>query len=197
MLRMLASDSRWLIHKMVFTGCLLTALILMIGCEPKPDQSAEASNPQRVGVYDSRSIAIAFVNSPAYKQYVQPILNANHQAYAQAVEDGDTDRVEQLKAWGQAHQTKLHMQAFSTEPVDELLKHVQSSLPLIKQQTGVDRLVCKWDKQAMAEVGKAQQVDVTLLLIDAFKPTPTQRKAAIEILKHQPIALDAARHIDD
>ncbi|MAX27325.1 MAG: hypothetical protein CMJ19_22740 [Phycisphaeraceae bacterium] len=169
----------------------------MTGCQPQPEQSAEAIDPQRVGVYDSRSIAIAFVNSPAYKQHVQPIHTANHQAYAQAVEDGDTARVEQLKAWGQAQQTKLHMQAFSTEPVDEILKHVQSSLPLIKQQTGVDRLICKWDKQAMAEVGKAQQVDVTLLLIDAFKPTPTQRKAAIEILKHQPIALDAARRIDD
>lgn len=178
---------------------MIFSVILLAGCEPKPDPaiSKVSTNQQRIGIYDSRSIAVAYVNSPAYRKYVQPVMDRKHLAYSKAQKEGNTPAIEELKAWGQAQQTRLHMQAFSTESVDEILKQIADRLPMIKQQVGVSRLVSKWDQEALDNINATQQVDVTMLLIDALEPTVTQRKSAIEIQQHKPISLKKARQIDD
>lgn len=194
---------RWNMTLNLLTVCsLLMGAMLMTGCQLKSrsQKSSPASSNvsnEKVGVYDSRSIAIAFVNSPSWKESVQPIQDSKHQAYSQAVKDGDTQAIEELKAWGQAQQTKLHTQAFSTESVDEMLALIADRLPLIQQQVGVTRLVSMWDIDALTSVDAKEQVDVTMLLIDALEPTTTQRKAAIEIQQHTPISLAQARQIRD
>ena len=173
--------------------------ILILGCEPKPEQinSKVSNNQQRVGIYDSRSIAIAYVNSPTYIQQVQPVMDRKHEAYTKALKDGDTQTANKIKAWGQAQQTQLHLQAFSTQPVDEILKQIADRLPMIKQQAGVSRLVSKWDQEAMAAIKGSEQIDITMNLIDTLQPTAMQRQAAIDIQQHHPITLSQAKQIND
>jgi hypothetical protein len=91
----------------------------------------------------------------------------------------------------------MHMQAFSTAPVDDILEHIKDSLPEIKQKAGVTTLVSKWDQEALARYPSAELVDVTMMLVDALHPNEQQRKHAIEIQKQAPIPLDEAEKIKD
>jgi len=159
---------------------------------------AETSEPQkkadslstRIGIYDSRAIAVAFVGSEVFKAIVGKKMADMMAEYKKAGSEGDEKRVEELKAWGEAQQALLHKQGFSTAPVDDILGHITDRLPEIKKQAKVDMLLSKWNTQALAKHKQAEQVDVTMLLVEAFKPNEKQKKSAIEIQKHEPVPLE-------
>jgi hypothetical protein len=117
--------------------------------------------------------------------------------YEKAKANGDQKRIDALKAEGAAGQKRLHMQGFSTAPVDDLLETIKDRLPAMEKKAGVEKLVSKWDKKTLAQYKSAELVDVTLLLVDAFEPNEQQRKMAIEIQKHEPIPLEQAEKIKD
>jgi len=151
---------------------------------PQPDAGS------RVGVYDSRAIAIAFVGSELYHATDGKQLAEMMAEYDKAKAEGNQKRMAELEAWGEAHQELLHKQGFSTAPVDGILEHIADQLPKIKEQAGVDGIVSKWDTEALAKLQATEQVDITMLLVEAFKPTDQQKKWAIEAQKHDPVPLE-------
>lgn len=165
--------------------------IAQVSCAGPQSEREDASTPvTRIGTYDSRAIAIAFVGSEVYKATVGKKLANMMAEYKKAEAAGDKKRVEELKAWGEAQQALFHKQGFSTAPVDDILDHIDNQLPAIKKQTNVNLLVSKWDKKTLAKHKSAERVDVTRNLIEAFKPNDKQKKSAIEIQKHDPIPLE-------
>jgi hypothetical protein len=52
-------------------------------------------------------------------------------------------------------------------------------------------------KAGLAKHINAEVVDVTMALVEAFKPNERQRKSAITIQQHDPIPLDRAEKIRD
>ena len=154
----------------------------------------QATNaPVKVGTYDSRSIAIAFVGSPAFKQWMTPI----QAEYAKAKQSGDAAGMKKIEQEMQKDQKLRHMQGFSTAPVDDVLKTIEARLPDVQKAAGVDVIISKWDQAALAKYEKAEKIDVTMRLVDEFHPSDRQRKSAIEIQKHEPISLKEAEKIDD
>jgi len=117
--------------------------------------------------------------------------------HAEATAAGDEKRIRELRAEGEARQRQLHMQGFSTAPVDNVLETIRDRLPAIRQRAGVEALVSKWDRDALARYPGAEQVEVTMALVDALQPDPRQRQSAIEVQKHAPIPLEEARNIKD
>lgn len=91
----------------------------------------------------------------------------------------------------------MHIQGFSTAPVDNILDHIKDRLSAIKEKAGVTALVSKWDKAGLAKYKDAELVDVTMALVDAFNPSDRQRKSASEIQKNDPIPLEQAENIRD
>ena len=94
---------------------------------------------ERIGIYDSRAIAVAYGGSKYLKQELQD-LTAKHK---KATDAGDAKETTRLEAEGQAAQAKLHKQAFSTAPVNDLLVHISSALPKIQEAAGVTAIVSK------------------------------------------------------
>ncbi len=201
-------------NSMVLASALLVVLASVVSAEPPSDSPAKApvdshegaqndsSSPgseavRAIGVYDSRSVAIAFVGSKVYEATAGKELAEKMAAYEKAKAAGDEDQLAELEAWGKAQQQRLHKQGFSTAPVADILKHIDDKLPQIAKAAGVDRLISKWDEQALAGHPSARRVDVTESLIDAFEPNERQRNAALGIRKHRPLSLDKAEKIDD
>jgi hypothetical protein len=149
--------------------------------------------PKRIGIYDSRAIAVAFAGSASFQEWMKSIKAEHDRARAA----GDANRMKQIEADMRGRQTLAHKQAFSTAPVDECLKHVENRMPEIRQKAGVSDIVSKWDAEALKKYSLAEKVDVTMLLVDAFQPNERQRKSAIEIQKHKPITLEEAEKIKD
>ena len=54
----------------------------------------------------------------------------------------------------------------------------------------VDRIVSKWDEEAIAALGSAERVDVTMELVQAMETDERQLKAVRQIGKQPPIPLE-------
>ena len=172
-------------------SCFL--LMAAIGLSATAFAAEPAPSKPRIGVYDSRAVAVAFAGSDAHKAWMKPLITEHEKAKAA----GDTKRMKELEAEGKARQKRAHTQAFATAPVDDILDHVKDQLPEIRSRAGVSVLVSKWDKKQLAKHKSAERVDVTLALVDAFKPNEKQRKSAIDIQRHKPISIRKAEQIDD
>jgi len=174
-------------RKALLLAVLLVAGLLLCACGKAEDAI------ERIGVYDSRSIAVAWAGTASYNNSLSSL-----QAEWQAAKDaGDQDRVAELEAEAEAQQRLLHLQAFSTAPVDEILAHIEDSVAEIMQQAGVTLLVSKWDAETLAKYPSAEQVDVTMRLVDALQPNERQRQTAISIQESEPIPLEEAEKIRD
>lgn len=174
------------------TLCVLGLCAGAVGAE----ESRIETKP-RVGVYDSRAIAVAFVGSPVYAATEGKKLAERMAEHTKAKAEGNQKRVAELEAWGRAQQVLLHKQVFSTASVDDILKHIQDRMPDIAKAAGVGPIVSKWDRETLTQYPSAEWVDVTMALVDAFNPNDRQRTRAIEIQKHAPISLEQAEKIQD
>ena len=186
-----------MITKRYCTG-LITALIAVstlvvaIGL-PQAGLAEETPAKARVGIYDSRAVAVAFAGSAAFNKWLSE-LKAEH---AKAKASGDQQRVAELQAEGAARQRLLHLQGFSTAPVTNILEQIKDKLPALEQKAGVSVLVSKWDQEGLARYKDGALVDVTMALVDALNPSERQRQSAIDIQKHKPISLKEAAQIRD
>lgn len=146
---------------------------------------------ERVGIYDSRVLAYACFNSPEHLAALR-VQMAEARA---AQEQGDEGRYRVLEAKLKAEQQRAHLQVFSTEPVPEALAELGPRIEAVRRETGVSRLVSKWDTDAMREVANADQVDVTAALIRDVNLSPAQRRIARDIERKLPLPLTEARRL--
>jgi hypothetical protein len=150
---------------------------------------AQAESEETIGVYDSRSIAMAYAGTEICTEWLQE-LRSKHEA---AVAAGDEELAAKLDEEGRAWQHKMHLQGFSTAPVDEIIALIEDKLPEIMEKHAVSAIVSKWDKAKLAEYPGSDQVDVTMDLVDALNPNERQRKAAEEVQAHRPMPLKKAK----
>jgi len=179
-------------NQILWAACLATFIMTLADSVGEPMHPGEKTT-YRIGVYDPRAIAVAFAGSEHFKQWMSGL----HAEYKKAKAAGDQKRVEELEAEGAARQRRLHTQAFSAAPVDDILEQIEDRLPSIKQKANVSSLESKWDKEKLAKHPSADRVDLTMELIDALNPNERQRKSAIEIQKHKPIPLEQVENMKD
>jgi hypothetical protein len=170
-----------------FLVMLLGPTLVLCACGTAQNETV------RIGVYDSRAIAVAWAGTASFNEWMGSLQSE----YQNAKAAGDQKRVEELEAEAEARQQLLHMQAFSTAPVDEILAHIEDSVPGIQQEAGVTLLVSKWDTETLANYPSAELVDVTMALVDALHPNEQQRKSAIGIQESEPVPLEEAEKIKD
>jgi hypothetical protein len=182
------------IRRFIVTLSGISSSIVAIGLtQPTVAQDQAPKTQERIGVYDSRAVAVAFAGSAAHEKELQRLMTE----HKKAKDAGDLDKAAKLEAEGKARQVKAHKQAFSTAPVDDILAHITNAIPEIQRTAGVIAIVSKWDETVLKKYSRAEKVDVTMGLVDAFKPNERQRKSAIEIQKHKPISLYQAERIKD
>jgi hypothetical protein len=130
-----------------------------------PASAQSQSNKLRIGVYDSRAVAIAYANSGMFQDSLKTIRTD----YDRAKQANDSKRVKEIDARMKLQQRRLHEQGFSTGSVAYILARVKDSLPAVAQKANVRLLVSKWElNYSSAEV---ETVDVTDELVALFHPT--------------------------
>ena len=181
----------------ILPGCArnppATAQIPVEGNNAGTAESSTDEKPLRIGVYDSRAIAVAWAGTSAFTEW----MGALEVEYNQAKKANDQARIAELEAEADARQRKMHTQAFSTAPVDMIIEFIDDELPAIQRKAGVSMLVSKWDQETLSKYPSAEQVDVTMMLVDAFHPSEKQREFAIDVQKRAPISLEEAEKIQD
>ena len=148
-------------------------------------QSTDAAPPiLRVGTFDSRAVAAAYVRSDIFKRRFESLMAE----YKKAKAADDQKRVQELEAQGKAGQDLLHKQGFGTWPVDDILEHIQAEIPKIAEQAGVQVIVSKW--HIVYQQPGTEFVDVTDLVVKPFNPDEKALKTIQELRKHKPVPLD-------
>jgi hypothetical protein len=131
----------------------------------------------RIGIYDSRAVALTFIKSELYAQ-----VAANLESR------GRDSELAELK-----HQ--FHAQVLSTAPVDNILAYIKDQLPGIADGAQVDLILSKWDSDRLAIYPQVEQVDITMLLVDTFNPGKEQVKDALATMKLPPVSLEQAERM--
>jgi hypothetical protein len=149
----------------IVTVSLLVGAALLNGSGILRAAEKEKRTLLRVGVYDSRAIAIAHYNS----DYWNKILTEKRAELEQAKKEGNAEKVRQIEAWGPAQQTEAHLKGFSTAPVHELLVPVKDKLPDVAQKCGVDVIVSKWEFDYQSP--DAEVMDITDQLAALYNPS--------------------------
>jgi hypothetical protein len=148
------------------------------------------AEPERIGVYDSRAVAVAYAGSDIFIAIVQE----GRAKFEAAKTAGDEELAAALNEEGRALQQLMHKQGFSTAPIDDILEHIKDNIPGIMEKHAVGALVSKWDEATLAKFAGAERVDVTMDLVDAFNPNERQRGYAVDIQEKEPIPLEELEH---
>jgi hypothetical protein len=166
----------------------IAAVVLSLGLTSATQTAAEAGAKLRVGVYDSRAIAIAYGNSE-FNEVVKV-----RKEYDAAKAAGDKKRIEELEEWGPRHQRQLHRQGFGRVPVTDLLEHVRDRLPEVAQKTGVDVIAFECNYLGPG----VEEVDITAELAMLFNPSKKALEWIEDMKNVEPLDLDEIeKHADD
>ena len=156
-----------------------------IGCSPHAAPAPPIPAPGgtegilRIGVYDSRAIAVAYAASPYHDKAIAKL--AEEKSAADLA--GDGRRAQAIKARGAALQTKLHLQGFARAPVDDLLDPVRDRLPEVAARAGVQVILPAPDWRDPA----VQTVDLTDDLVSLYRPTPRTLRTVKELRAKKPV----------
>jgi hypothetical protein len=160
---------------------VLGSLALILGGYATWAQSTAPANRLRIGVYDSRALAVAYSAS----SFHDAELKAMQQELKDAEAARDTKKADQIRARGKNMQTIAHLQAFSNAPVDDAMAALRESLPLIAAAAGVDVIVADVDFKS----DRVETIDVTNLLVAQFKPSDRAQKNIEMIVKQKRIPM--------
>ena len=155
------------------------AVYAAVGAQESQENTSGSS--VRVGVFDSRAVAMAYFRSEAFKRQ----LNEMRVEYKKAKAAGDEKRVKELGVQGPALQALMHKQGFSTWPVDNILEKIKGKIPEIAKEAKVDIIVSKWD--IVYQRAGVEFVDVTDLMVKPFYPDKSTLKIIKEIQKKDPV----------
>ena len=162
--------------------CLLAGMFAVSAGAATAAKPAKAT--MKIGVYDSRGVAIAYARSPEFGKSMMK-LRAD---YEQAKAKGDTALVKKLGQEGPWMQVRLHQRGFSTAGCGDLLAKVADGMPGVAREAGVVLIVSKWEmpyQDASIEV-----VDVTVPIAKLFKADEQTLELLGELAANKPIPFD-------
>lgn len=169
---------------------LLSAAVLTVSVGATATAQSQ-TNRLRVGVYDSRAVAIAYGNSTEFKESMKPI-EADHK---NAQEGKNEKRVKEIESQMQSRQRRAHDQAFSTGSVAPVMAKVKNNLPDVAKQAGVQAIVSKWELNFHAL--EVEVVDVTDKIVALFHVSERGWKWSKEIQSKPPLPLEQiTEHLD-
>jgi hypothetical protein len=158
---------------------------------------SHAGEKPRVGIYDSRAVAVAYGASEMRKTRKTPSDIARDTAQSaldEAKAEGNKTQITKLKA----ELMKLRMQraglAFGTAPVDDILDLIKDRTPKLKQTAKVDELVSKWNSKELAKHQSSELIDVTLLLVAEFDPSKKVLQSVWGVQQTKPMSSRKTDH---
>jgi hypothetical protein len=156
-------------------GALCLSPFPLSAQEPNSDPPAKI----RIGVYDSRAIAVAWAGST-----FNPVEEKMRE-YEVAKKSKDEKKIAELEAWGPAHQRLLHFQGFGRVPVDELLLPVRDEMKKMMSEQQLAAIAMHCDQIA----DNVQLVDVTMDLVKLYDPSERTIEWVKQMKDQQPLSL--------
>ena len=137
---------------MKLTNLAATGLIAALAVAQAPAQTV------RVGTFHKASIVVAFYRSPLWAETLKAKM-------AEMAAANDTKKVQELDAWGNAHQETAHQQLAGEAPITNILEALAPGFPEIAKKARVTMIVADLPYADRS----VEKVDVTEILLDWLK----------------------------
>ena len=141
-------------------------------------------NALRIGVYDSRAIAIAYGGSADF----QRVLQSAHKEYDAAKQAKNDGQMQAVKDRMKLQQRRLHEEGFSTGSVAPIMATLKDVLPEVARQADVQLIVSKWELNEQSP--DVTVVDVTDQLVALFHPSEKVLKWVKSIEAQPPLPIE-------
>ena len=161
----------------------LLVLLVTLGSIVTPIVSCASPASIRIGIYDSRAIAIAYGNSNEFMEVISDLQAEMTKAKAAK----DDSLVRHIEKTAELLQVLSHLRAFSVGSVADILEKHKAEVDLVAKETGVQVIVSKFELIYMAT--DVDTVDITLPLARIFKPSDKALKSISEVPKHEPLPM--------
>ena len=145
----------------------------------------------RVGVFDSRGIAIAYAQSAAFRQQMQEFRAQGEKAKA----SNDAKLLSELEAKAQTQQALLHLQGFSIGSVSEILANYQADVAAVAKQANVSAIVSQFE--LAYQDPSVETVDVTEALVKKINDSPKMPAMLASLKTNKPLSMLEALGIKD
>lgn len=164
-------------------AALVATLTGLASLEAQRPAATPGSARTRIGVFDSRMVALAYYNSEPQRAAVQQ-MTADLRAAKAA---GDEAKIKDLQFQGPALQNLMHYQVFSTASIPNVMEKLAPTLPQVTERAGVVLIVSKWEVSYQRD--DVERVDVTDELVRQFNPNEKVQKWIAEGAKKDPVPL--------
>lgn len=174
---------------MFFALFCVVVSVIAVKAVAEEKQKKESSDRLRVGIFDSRAIAIAYGNSEEWNRHLRDLKSEHDKAKAA----GNEKRAKEIETEMGNRQKLAHKQAFGTWPVGEFLDTVKGKIPDVAAAAKVDLIVSKWD--VVFKAPSVELVDVTEPLVKLFNPSERAMKW-IRTLPQEPIPIKQIEELE-
>ena len=163
---------------------MLTGLAVT-GCNSASPEAIKKSE-LRVGIYDSRAVALAYWRT-------ENRLDSYHDSLVEQMEKAEAEENKKLvkeldtELWG--HRKRLHGQVFSNAPIDDVLEKIEHELAKVAKDANAIALVSKWDKKTLKRYKSSELIDVTDLIVAQFNPDEKLLSTIEQMKDKKPIPL--------
>jgi hypothetical protein len=166
------------------TAVWIAALTGAISAQtPSSAPAPSAAQKVRVGVFDSRMVALAYYNSDEQRTFMQDLMVRLKAAKAA----NDAAKIADLEFRGPAVQNLMHYQVFSNASIPNVMEKLAPELPKIAADARVSIIVSKWD--VAFHDPNVEYVDVTDTLVARFNPSEKVQKWIDSGKTQQPMPL--------
>lgn len=134
---------------------ILLAVVLLSSCFV---QSAKSQT--RIGVYDSRMIAVWYYNSSDYRNSLKSL----YEEMKTAKEAKNESKIKELEALGELYQRIAHDKTFGKGSTAEILESKSEIFKQLAEQNKLSTILSKWELNYNDP--SFELVDITLSLMD-------------------------------
>jgi hypothetical protein len=161
------------------------------GAEPAAKEATQNARRMRVGIFDSRGVALAYYRKFYRSPEFVAVINKLKKEHDEAKAAGNNEKAKELEAQGKAGQEHSHSQVFGSAPVDEIIAKINDQIPEIAKAAGVDLIVSKWSVTYRSP--DTEFIDVTEPMAKLFHPDEQTWKMLRDLPKHPPISAEELR----
>jgi len=166
---------KWFIVSSIIALCVLTGATV---------SAQSQTNRVRIGVYDSRAVAVAYAHSTEFRESMKSI----QAEYQKAKAANDEMRIKRIESQMKLQQRRLHEQGFSTGSVATLVAKIKDALPGVAKKANVLVIVSKWELNYQSQ--DLEVVDVTEELVSLFHVSDKGREWAKAVGTKPPLPIE-------
>ena len=148
-----------------------------------PEKSTNAQTVQRIGVFDSRAVVLAYFNSKFSN--IRQIFQSLDSLMQVAKSKDDKTTISKIDREGILRQAMLHNQGFGTGSINTITETIKDKLAKLANDENLSAVVSKWE---IAFSNKdVELIDITDKIVNFFEPTEQVKTMAKEIMQAEPV----------